>query len=427
MCGIFSVKYLHIYALCRNFVENFPHIRNHMDKFNIELKKIIDAAVTSSINIDDFDSLKELYDSKKKMLGLSDRQIQKILGIDAKTINPILNGTAKQINFINIVKLSHFLGISVNDMAKVYVPDLSIEQISEIQSAREAGYIVENFDVATLTKARFFQKDSSARLMAERIKRFFAFDSLYDYSKNSIIPAYSRTKRSSDDLMRIFWVQSALTQFKIIANPNIYDRQALLNLIPKIKPFSRDVKNGLIKVLKALYRVGVTVIYQHKLEKVQVRGATMIVDGKPCIVLSDLYQSYPTLWFTLLHELYHVLYDFDDIKNQTYHISDDEGDLFLINEEKANIFARNYFVNESRMKFAKAYIRSDFHIKELANKWGIHSSLIYAIHCYETEEWALYNKYIPSSKETLDLINTHPFEQDCLIESVNKLKEILNV
>ena len=74
-------------------------------------------------------SLKELYNNKKALLGLSDRQIQKILGIDNKTLTPILEGTAKQINFTNIIKLSHFLGITVDNLTRLYLPDMNASQI----------------------------------------------------------------------------------------------------------------------------------------------------------------------------------------------------------------------------------------------------------------------------------------------------------
>lgn len=397
-----------------------------MNKEDIELGKVIDAAIKSNIDIDKVTSLKELYNERKKTLHLSDRQIQQILGMDPnKTINPILEGTAKHIGFINVIKLAHFLGLSVNDMLKIYIPELEANQIGEIQRSRDAGYIVEVFDVATLMKMKFFASGSSSKDMGNKIKSFFGLKSLYDFSNNDLTPAFSRSKRNSNDLMRNFWIQSAYIQFQNIDNPYQYNRKELVELVPKIRPYTRDIKNGLIKVLKALYRVGVTVIYQPSLEKIQVRGATMVVNNKPCIVLSNLQNNYPTLWFTLLHELHHVLYDLEDIKTQTYHISNDEGDLFLMNEERADNFAREYLLNDSRLKFVSGYITSHFHVKKLANEWGLHESIIYAIYCYKTNEWALYNKYIPKMSQALELLNTHPFERESLMESAQIIKELI--
>lgn len=417
------ITILLIYTNIANFAENF---HCYMDKIDKELRKVIDAATQSNVNIENVVSLKDLYKEKKDLLNLSDRQIHKILAMDSNTINPILNGTAKQINFINVIKLAHFLGLSVNDLVKIYVPELDSKQIGDIQRAREAGYIVENFDVSTLIKIKFFSKDTSSKDMSEKIRTFFNLDSLYSYTNHSFISLFSRTKRNTNELMRNFWVQSAYIQFKEIANPNQYRRKALVELIPKIRPYTRDIKNGLHRVLKALFNVGVTVIYQPSLEKIQVRGATMSVNDKPCIVLSNLQNNYPTLWFTLLHELHHVLYDFDEIKKLTYHISNNEGDIFLMNEEQADNFAREYLLNESRLRFASGYITSHYNIEKLAKEWGVHSSIIYAIYCYKkNSEWAFYNKYIPKMNDALELINTYPFEQESLIESAKKIKELL--
>ncbi|MBM6670028.1 ImmA/IrrE family metallo-endopeptidase [Phocaeicola coprophilus] len=396
-----------------------------MNKEYSELGNVVDAAIRSSIDVNQVTSLKDLYIEKKKALRLSDRQIQQILGMDPKTINPILDGTAKHMSFINVIKLAHFLGLSVNDLIKVYIPELDANQIGEIQRARDAGYIVETFDVATLTKMKFFPSGSSSKDMGDKIKRFFGLQSLYDYSNNSLVSAFSRSKRNSNDLMRNFWVQSAYTHFQYINNPNPYNRKELVGLMPKIRPYTRDVKNGLVRVLKALYCVGVTVIYQPSLEKIQVRGATMVVNDNPCIVLSNLQNNYPTLWFTLLHELHHVLYDLDDIKTQAYHISNDEGDLFLMNEERANDFAREYLLSETRLKFVSGYITSHYHVEKLASEWGVHASIIYAVYCYKTNEWALYNKYIPKMTDALELLNTHPFERESLKESAQAIKELI--
>ena len=107
------------------------------------------------------------------------------------------------------------------------------------------------------------------------------------------------------------------------------------------------------------------------------------------------------------------------------HISNDEGDLFLVNEERADNFAREYLLNETRLKFVSGYITSHLHVERLASEWGVHASIIYAVYCYKTNEWALYNKYIPKMTEALELLNTHPFERESLMESVQDIKELI--
>lgn len=129
------------------------------NNFNSELQRIVDAAIKSTIDISNVSSIKDLYDSRKKELGLNDNQIQLLLKMDKNIINPILNGTAKHINILNIIKLGHFLGLSVSDLMKIYVLEMPPKQIGDIQRSREAGYIVENFDIQTLTKIKFLKKE----------------------------------------------------------------------------------------------------------------------------------------------------------------------------------------------------------------------------------------------------------------------------
>lgn len=393
-----------------------------MDESELELRKVIDAAMQSSIETDGISSILELYEQRKAELKLSDNLVAKLLEMDKKTLIPILQGTGKHIDFINIIKLAHFLNLSVSDLIKIYVPKMSTKQIGEIQRAREAGYIFSNIDVASLKKLGFFKGDATITDLAERIKKFFDLSSIYSYSENQVFSVFSISKNDSNALIRNFWVQSAFKQFSLINNPNKFDRKALVDLIPKIKPYTRNLENGLLLVSKALYMVGVTVIFQPSISTLQIKGATFFCCDKPCIVLSDLNKHYPTLWFVLLHELHHVLYDFDEIRKRTFHLSG-EGDLFLMNEEKADDFAREYLLSDSMLRYISGYIYSKPIVEKFAKEYVLHPSIIYAIYCYKTKEWKNFSKEIPKMDVALKLLNTHPFEKVSLIESVIEIKE----
>ena len=103
------------------------------------------------------------------------------------------------------------------------------------------------------------------------------------------------------------------------------------------------MQNGLLAVARALFNIGITVIFQPSISRLQIRGATFCCNNKPCIVLSNLNNRFPTLRFVLLHELYHVLNDFEEITQRSYHVSEEGGaDLFLIDEFGPDEFARDY-------------------------------------------------------------------------------------
>jgi|WetSurMetagenome_2_1015567.scaffolds.fasta_scaffold09128_7 hypothetical protein len=56
----------------------------------------------------------------------------------------------------------------------------------------------------------------------------------------------------------------------------------------------------------------------------------MVLEGKPCIVITDMNKKYHKLWINLLHELYHVVNDYDILENIHYHISDSESPDFRL-------------------------------------------------------------------------------------------------
>jgi len=62
-----------------------------------------------------------------------------------------------------------------------------------------------------------------------------------------------------------------------------------------------------------LFNIGITIVFQPSLPKTQIRGATFLINDKPCIVITDFNKNYATIWFALIHELHHVLFDLETI------------------------------------------------------------------------------------------------------------------
>lgn len=285
-------------------------------------------------------SLKDLIEDKKEQLNISSgRQLSILIGINKDTLNRILTGESKKVDLISIIKISNFLDLRIEDTVKVYVSSLKAESISEIEDNRKANFIIRNFDLDGLKKIGFIKNKTNFKTIEERVLKFFGIDNIFDYNSFVAYPLFSKGKRSSKDLMNNFWLKSAYQHLERIDNPNDFDYEEFQKLIPKIRPYSRLESKGLLTVIRALYIVGVTVIVQKYVSKTSVKGATFIVNGKPCIVLTDYYARYDLLWFTLFHELCHVYYDIEDLERNNYHQSG-YPDALLLNEDRANHFAR---------------------------------------------------------------------------------------
>ncbi len=376
---------------------------------------------------DSDNKFKSLFQQRIESLGITQSRAEVVLGIEKKTLNKILNNDSKRVDIITALKLAQFLNLSIEKFVGVYLKELPVEQIGELERTRKANFIIQNFDLSQLYKVRFIPSKSDYPLIEDKIISFFNLRSIFDYSDQVLTPAFSKTKRNSSDLMREFWVKSAYSQFLAVNNDNPYSRDGLKDLIPKIRPYTRNLDSGLITVIRALYAVGVTVIFQPSLPNVQVRGATFIVNQKPCIVLTNLNKRYPTIWFALMHELHHVLYDLEEIEKRTYHLTG-EIDLWLMQEDKADDFSREYLFGIERSKYIEPFINSPILVKQYAEKNQIHPSIIYSFYMYDHKAWNMFNNEMPDLSIILKKININPWEKKTIQENIRIMKEeIFNI
>jgi len=388
----------------------------------------IDKILSDLFVSDEIHSLNELFEKRISELGITKSQAYDALAMDKKSIEPILNNEAKQVDTIKLIKIGEFLNLGIEKTIKIYLDQSTQQKVAELERTRKAKYIFENFDLQSLKSLSFIKDIKNLEHIEARIVKFFGLKTIYDYndgSQNNI--AFSKTKTSSSEKIRTFWIRTAMGQFEAIDNPNDFDREHLVQLIKRIKPFTRNEKDGFFIVCKALYHAGVTVIFQSSIPKTSVRGATFYIKNKPCIVITDRNKRYGTIWFALLHELFHVLYHLDDIKKRTFHLTG-EPDLWLNNEDEANDFARSYFLPDQKFKFIKPSIRNHFVIQSYAKEWDIHPSLIYNFYCHDNESaWKFYQKYDPGLTDSTRRINSISFDKEMVKDTIEQIKINLEV
>lgn len=394
---------------------------------NIDVDKLLHDIFNDDVSLD----IKGRFEEKIEEYGVTRTKALKLLAIDKDVFEDIVNGTAKQPNLIHVVKIAEFLEVNVDEFIQVVLKNQNAENIATIDRARKVKFLMKNFDIKTLTKEGFFENINDIDLLVDRVLHYFGYDSIRQFEEELVAPLYSRTKRKFSDKMKDFWVRSAYQTFKKIDNSNEYNRERLKDVIINMKPYSQDVKNGLYTVCRALYNIGVTVIFQNYLPMTHVKGATFIINDKPCIVLTDYLKKYPTIWFTLLHELHHVLFDYDAIRTNKYHLSDDE-DLFLI-EEKANNFAREYFVTKADFDYINPYINNPYMVERFAKEKEIHPSLVYSFYAwyqnelYDKKYFNVFKEFYPDYKIALSKLNPIAWNADSVKESSEKIKAVFEI
>lgn len=393
---------------------------------NVDINKLLESIFSEeSINV------KDVFEQKLLEYNISKTKALKLLNIDKDVFEEIINGTAKQPNLIHVVKIAEFINYDVNKFIKIVLKNQSIDNIASIENARKATFIVKNFDVKTLTKLGFFDSKDNTDELVNKVLSFFGYKSIKEFEEQLDEPLYSRTKKNFSDKMKDFWIKSAYQTFRVINNPNEYNRERLKELIVKIKPYSQDVKDGLFTVCKALYNIGVTVIFQNYLSTTQIRGATFVINNKPCVVITDFNKKYPTLWFTLLHELHHVLFDYDLIETNSFHLTGDN-DLFLI-EEKADSFAREFFFSEDKFHFIKRYVNNPYMVSKFAKENEIHESIVYSFFAWYQDKLygknyhAAYKEFYPDYSHAIKKLNPITWDNESIAVASEKIKSVLEI
>ncbi|KAA9341151.1 ImmA/IrrE family metallo-endopeptidase [Larkinella humicola] len=366
----------------------------------------IDAYLDRLLNSDK-PTLQRLFDKKLMDVGLTPTAANKLMQMQSRTLKGILNGTQQLVDVRNLLKLASFLQIPLEEVIELFLKSLEKNFPTVGVNSEEIRFIKENFNLAVLRKAGLINNISDFNHIKKRICARLGLKSIFEYRKPNIDIAFSSGLfKAENDLTRAFWISAAQATLSVIDNPFPYDREGLIKAFPKLRWFSMNIERGLIEVAKILFELGITVIYQAPMQTLQLRGATFNHSGKPCIVLTNYHGFYGTLWHALIHELYHVLFDWDEIKAHKYHLTDDSNEQLSVQEreKEANEFARTYLFSKEKMDVISPFLHDVDFVADYAADNHIEKSIIYVLHAFETQAtnrnaWPRAKRYSPDIKD----------------------------
>lgn len=379
----------------------------------------VDYLLTSLFEPDAKETLLSLFNKRVNELKISPTSVLDIVGISYRPLKGILNGTQKTVDFTNLVKLAEFLKEPKEKVIQLYIESLEKNFPEDIPISPEVvKFIKENFDLVALRKSKFIKSISDFRDIESKLSMLYGLSRISDYKNPHVDVAFSAgITTPKNELVRKNWIAAAESVFEEINNPYDYDRRGLLEYFPEIRWHSTNVEKGLIEVIRDLYKLGVTVIYQEKLQGLnKLNGATFSVNGKPCVVLSNYMGFYPTLWFSLIHELFHVLFDWEEILTNGYHLSDEDNDILSVveKEAEADSFARQYLFSKEKTALVKPFLRNDQYIEQFAENHQVHKSFVYVFYAKDVKDgngtnWAKARKENPDFKVLIDILG-NPWE-----------------
>lgn len=176
------------------------------------------------------------------------------------------------------------------------------------------------------------------------------------------------------------WLALAERHHDKLSDLPAFDRSELEALIPRLRAWTnREPIAAIDEAAAGLREVGVVLCFIPAVRGLGIHGATRWLNGRPIIQLSLLWKSDDQLWFTLFHELGHVLLHGDK-------------ELYLNGEptnaeEEANSFASEVLIP---LEFVprlprKRDIRA---VEELAAELGVAPSIVLGRAQRETRDYS---------------------------------------
>jgi hypothetical protein len=354
------------------------------DRKSFDVDRLLNGLMKPEVN--DTPPLRELFEERIRELKIAPTVALEIMGVASRTLDGILDGTQKSVDYTKLIAIADFLQLPKEQVASLYLEQLE-KKFPTVPSSEieKVEHIKKNLDLPALKKAGFINSVNDFVEIEEKVTSFFGLRSIFDYKKPEIEAAFSAGKiKPKNELTRGFWFKTSQDTSREFDNPYRFDRQGLIDYFPQIRWHSTNVELGLKNVIRELYKLGITVFYVDSFSSLHLRGATFPLNGKPSIALTDYMGFYSSLWFCLCHELFHVLFDWDDIKQGNYHLSEEDPEVLSKKEreDEANDFAREYLLSNEKLDSILPLLFDTKEVERFAKINHIHPSFIYAFHAW---------------------------------------------
>jgi HTH-type transcriptional regulator/antitoxin HigA len=237
--------------------------------------------------------------------GWTQRDLAAIMGRPYQAINEIIKGS-KQITPDTARELAVAFGTSIEfwiNLEANYRLFLAAQEDKEKQIARRSK-IYSVAPVSELARRGWIEGSTDTDELENQICSFLEISSLYDTPN-----AYARFRisenRSPQDSAKVAWVKRVeqLTRRQSIKP---YDPEMLREKIPQILALARRAED-VAKLPSTLMNLGVHFFVVPHLPYTYLDGAALLVNDHPVIAITLRYDRIDWFWFTVLHELAHIV------------------------------------------------------------------------------------------------------------------------
>lgn len=320
---------------------------------------------------------------------ISQAQLAARTGLSTKHINLVIKGTAPLSPNV-AVTLEQVLGTPAEMWLRLEAAYQTHQARAERRDALD-GFVewASAFPRQILIDRNVIDTADSGPQVAGKLLGFFGVASPAAYGKTWLEPqaSYKRSQlHSIDSNLTALWIRlSELHASGMTQNAPVFDAEKLraaAGALPKLTVKRIDVAFREAQAL--LLEAGVVLVFVPEMPNTRISGVSRWINGTPLIAVTSRYKSLDGLWFTILHEIAHVLLH---PKRSTFvddgFKADDDADL---QEAAANKFAESHLIPPTYRKVLQSATTPE-QIRALAGILGVSPSVVAGQWAFRTQIW----------------------------------------
>ncbi|WP_156254275.1 ImmA/IrrE family metallo-endopeptidase [Pseudactinotalea terrae] len=314
--------------------------------------------------------------------------------ISAKHLNQVIKAHAPLSPDV-AVALERVLGVPAEHW-------LALEATWQAHKAREttqrsfAGLAswLDSFPAAVLQERNIIDTKATVASRADALLRFFHVADTTAFDKVWLAPqaSYKRSQKFAiDPYGTALWLRLAEVAAEASSDtcPS-YDASRLRAIARMIPPLTREpIRSGFTSAQALLSKAGVLLVFVPEIADTRITGASRwLTSGHPVIALSGRHKFLDIFWFTLLHEIGHVLLH---PKRATYLDIEGVHDDADQREASADSFASELILTDT-LREELTELSSDAELSALARRAGVSEGVIAGQYAHATDNWRKFGK-----------------------------------
>lgn len=282
-------------------------------------------------------------------------------GINKKTINEIIKGKAP-ITISTALKLEYVFNIPAsfwNNLESSYRE--SLERQKDLQSIKEDVKYLKNIPYLEISKRNWVEKTKNPIEKVINLRKFFSVASLSFDTDLKRKLAFRKKENENFSIESLYcWLRYGEIEANKVEYPK-FDVEKLKSKVNEIRKLAnKSFLEQYLKIQQILFECGVSLIYEPHLPYTYVSGVSYKVNcNKAIIMISDRGKRDDILWFTLFHEIAHLIkhskkeFFIDEENNEKNNIeieADDYARNILIPDNIYNNFVKQNYLTEQKIK-----------------------------------------------------------------------------